>query len=292
MCFWFKVCCCLLWSISSIHPLLSSCHCSCQACNPPTLDHCHPLALSLSLQYFSSPASCCPCSPRTFRTPPGFISPLCLTSFRIPPHQLLHKVKFSYPVLQSPNLTLSPRSLHTGAVWTFPSPSPSMPGSSLTGLFLGSAGLCQTSLFLPWCVQMSWVPKAELGCSFVLLGQAYPTFPPHFQLMPHFILPQGPGTLTLSCQICGPMFSPSCFPPDAIPKCPFPHPRWSPLLLLWTSPLPHSKIPVFITLLHLQPHQALLFYWVTPISLQTFPMFFSVLSGSLAAIPHLHFLCL
>lgn len=62
-------------------------------------------------------------------------------------------------------------------------------------------------------------------------------------------------------------------------KVSLPHPRWSPLLLFRTSPLPHSRIPVFITPLHLQPHQALLFYWVTPISLQTFPMFFLVLSG-------------
>lgn len=155
-----------------------------------------------------------------------------------------------------------------------------MPGSSLIGVFLGSAGLCQTSLFLPWCVQMSWVPKAELGCSFVLLGQAYPTFPAptlNWCLTSYFSKDQElshfPARSVVQCS------SPSCFLPDAIPKCPFPHPRWSPLLLLWTSPLPHSRIPVFITLLHLQPHQALLFYWVTPISLQTFPMFFSVLSG-------------
>lgn len=211
------------------------------ACNPsPRWSSRHPLALSLSLQYFSSHTAAAHAH-RTFcRTPLWFISPLCLASFRIP-HQLLHKVKF-LTCAAKPQLNSHPQPHSTLGQFGPSQPQPfHTTGSSLTGLFLGSAGLCRThSSFLG--VFRCPGSQAELGCSFVLwarltlrsppptLNWCLTSYFPKDQELSHF-----PARSVVQC------FSPFCFHSRCHSKVSFPHPRWSPLLLLWTSPLPHSK---------------------------------------------------
>ena len=165
-----------------------------------------------------------------------------------------------------------------------------MPGSSLTGLFIGSASLCQTSLFLPWCVRMSWVPKAELGCSFVLLGQAHPTFPP--SLSGDASLHTSPRTRnsrTFLPDLWSSVLALLTFLQMPFQRVPFPIQGGLLCSCSGHHPSPFLSLSPRFIFNHIKPSFST---GSLPSACKHSPCSSRFYLGSLAAIPHLRFLCL